>query len=85
MRGEDIPKTTFQTKYGHYVFLVMSFGLTNASTSFIDLINRVFWDYLDSFVIVSIYDIFVYSNSEDENTNHLGVVFQVLKEHQLFV
>ena len=54
--GEVIPKITFQTRYGNYEFLVMSFGLTNASTTFIDLMNRVFRSYLDSFVIVFIDD-----------------------------
>ena len=52
MRGEEIPKMAFWTRYGHYEFLVMSFGLTNAPTVFIDLMNRVFRSYLDSFVIV---------------------------------
>ena len=61
VRGEGIPKTTFWTRYGHYEFLVMSFVLTNAPTVFIDLMNRVFRSYQDSFVIVFIDDILVYS------------------------
>ena len=59
MRGEDIPKTTFWTRYGHYEFLVMSFGLTNSPAAFIDLM-RVFGSYLDSLVIVFIDNILVY-------------------------
>ena len=83
--GEDIPKLAFRTRYSHYEFLVMSFGLTNALDYFKDLINRVFRDYLDSFVIVFIDDILVYSKNEYEHMDQLRVVFQVLKEYQLFV
>ena len=84
VRGEDIPKITFRTRYGHYEFLVMSFGLTNAQATFVDIINRVFWCFLDSYVIIFIDDILVYSKNKGEHTNHLKVVFQVIKEHQLF-
>ena len=62
----------------------MSFGLSNATAAFMDLKNRVFRNYLDSFVIVFIDNIFVYSMNEGENIDHLRVVFQVLKEHYLF-
>ena len=74
----------FRTGYGHYEFLVMSFGLTNAATEFIDLMNRVFWNFLDLFVIVFIDDIFVYSKNEDDHMGHLRAVLQNLKERQLF-
>ena len=62
----------------------MSFGLSNATAAFMDLMNRVFRNYLDSFVIVFIDNILVYSMNEGENIDHLRVVFQVLKEHYLF-
>ena len=71
----------FRTRYGHYEFLVMSFGLTNAPTAFMDLMNRVFRNYLDSFVIVFIDEILVYSKNEYDHMGHLRVVLQTLKEH----
>ena len=66
VREEDIPKTTFRTRYGHYEFLVMSFGLTNAPVAYMDLMNRVFKNYLDKFIVVFIGDILVYSKDEVE-------------------
>ena len=76
--------TAFRTRYGHYEFLVMSFGLTNAQAAFMDLMNRVFRPYLDRFVIVFIDDILVYSRSELEHEIHLGLVLQTLRRHQLY-
>ncbi|KAH0655152.1 hypothetical protein KY285_030034 [Solanum tuberosum] len=84
VRDSDIPKTTFRTRYGHYEFVVMSFGLTNAPAAFMDLMNRVFKQYLDLFVIVFIDDILIYSRNEEEHASHLRVVLQTLKDRQLF-
>ena len=79
MREKDISKTAFRTRYGHYDFLVMSFSLTNAPATFMDLINRVFRNYVDSFVIVFIDDILVYSKNESDHMGHLRVAFQTPK------
>ena len=71
VKEKYIPKTAFRTWYGHFKFSVMSFGITNATTAFIDFMNRVFKTFLDMFLIVFIDDIFVYSRSEEEHDNHL--------------
>ena len=85
IKGEDIPKTAFRTRYGHYEFLVMPFGLTNAPVAFMDLMNRVFHAYLDRFVIVFIDDILIFSKSMEEHEEHLRLVFQILREKKLYV
>ena len=77
-------KTAFQTRYGHYEFLVMSFGLTNVPAAFMDLMNRVFRPFLDRFMIVFIDDILVYSKNKAEHAMHLRMVLQTLREHQLY-
>ena len=84
IRTADIPKTAFRTRYGHYEFLVMSFGLTNAPASFMDLMTRAFRPYLDSFVIIFIDDILVYSRSRSEHEHHLRIVLQTLRDQRLY-
>nr|GEW97333.1 retrotransposon protein, putative, Ty3-gypsy subclass [Tanacetum cinerariifolium] len=84
VRSEDISKTAFSTRYGHYEFLVMPFGLTNAPAVFMDLMNRVFHDYLDKSVVVFIDDILVYSKSKEEHEQHLRAVLGILQEKKLY-
>jgi hypothetical protein len=84
IRPSDIPKTAFITKYGLYEFTIMSFGLMNAPAFYMNLMNSVFMNYLDKFVVVFINDILIYSQSEEEHVDHLKMVLQRLREHQLF-
>jgi hypothetical protein len=74
----DIPKSTFRTRYGLYEYTVMSFGLTNAPAYFMYLMNKVFMEYLDKFVVVFIDDILVFSKTEEEQKNHLRLVLEKL-------
>ena len=84
MKDVDVSKTALRTRYGHYEFLVMAFGLTNAPTSFMDLMNRVFRPYVDQFVVVFIDDILVYSKDEREHEQHLRIVIETLREKKLY-
>ncbi|GKC20764.1 putative reverse transcriptase domain-containing protein, partial [Tanacetum coccineum] len=80
----DIPKTAFRMRYGHFEFTVMPFGLTNVPAVFMNLMNRVCKPYLDKFVIVFIDDILVYSKSKDEHEIHLRLVLELLKKEELY-
>ncbi|KAL0556381.1 hypothetical protein IC582_004894 [Cucumis melo] len=84
IKDEDVPKTAFRSRYGHYEFIVMSFGLTNAPAVFMDLMNRVFREFLDTFVIVFIDDILIYSKMEAEHEEHLRMVLQTLRDNKLY-
>jgi hypothetical protein len=84
IRPSDIPKTTFSTRYGLYEFTVMSFGLTNAPAYFMNLMNKVFMEYLDRFVVVFIDFILIYSKSESDHEEHLRLVLQKLRDNQLY-
>jgi hypothetical protein len=67
IQEEDIEKTTFSTRYGHYEYIVMSFGLMNAPAVFMEAMNRMLHEYLDDFIIVFLDDILIYSKSEEEH------------------
>jgi hypothetical protein len=80
----DIPKTTFVSRYGLYESTVMSFGLTNAPAYFMYMMNMVFMEYLDKFIMVFIDDILVYSRNEGEHEGHHRLVLQKLRDHKLY-
>ncbi|GKF23858.1 putative reverse transcriptase domain-containing protein, partial [Tanacetum coccineum] len=84
VKDEDIPKIAFRTRYRHYEFQVMLFGLTNAPAVFMDLMNCVCKLYLDKFVIVFIDDILIYSRNKEEHVNHLRIILELLKKEKLY-
>nr|GEX50665.1 putative reverse transcriptase domain-containing protein [Tanacetum cinerariifolium] len=84
IKEEDIPITAFRTRYGHFEFQVMLFGLTNMPAVFMDLMNRVCKPYLDKFVIVFIDDILIYSKDKEEHGKHLMIILELLKKEILY-
>jgi hypothetical protein len=84
IRSSDIPKIAFSTRYGLYEYLVMSFGLTNALAYFMYLMNSVFMQELDKFVVVFIDDILIYSKNPEDHANHLRIILQRLRDHHLY-
>ncbi|GJX73646.1 putative reverse transcriptase domain-containing protein [Tanacetum coccineum] len=84
VQEEDIPKTAFRTRYGHYEFQVMPFGPTNAPAVVIDLMNRACKPYLDKFMIVFIDDILIYSKNKKEHEEHLKLILRLLKKEELY-
>jgi hypothetical protein len=84
IREQDIPKLAFTTRYGLYEYTVMSFGLTNATAYFMIMMNKVFMEYLDKFVVVFIDDILIYSKDDKEHEEHLRLIMEKLREHKLY-
>ncbi|KAA3470931.1 DNA/RNA polymerases superfamily protein [Gossypium australe] len=84
VKEQDVPKTAFRMRYGHYEFLVMPFGLTNALAVFMDLMNCIFLPYLAKFIVVFIDDILIYSRDESEHKEHLRTTLQTLRDTQLY-
>jgi hypothetical protein len=84
IKEDDVPKTTFNMRFGHYEFTVLSFGLTKAPGVFMSLMNGVFYEYLDTFVQVFIDDILIYSRMTEEHDEHLRLILHCLREHKLY-
>ncbi|WVZ76764.1 hypothetical protein U9M48_024706 [Paspalum notatum var. saurae] len=84
IRPSDIPKTAFISRYGLYEYTVMSFGLKNAPAFFMYMMDSVFMEYLDKFVVIFIDDILIYSKTEEEHKEHLRLVLQKLRDHKLY-
>ena len=84
IKDEYIYKRTLRTRYGHYEFVVVPFGLTSVPATFMCLMNSVFSRYLDNFVLVFLDDILIYSNNEEEHEENLRLTLQLPREHQLY-
>jgi len=84
VKPDDVQKTAFRSRYGHYEYVVMPFGVNSAPTVFMDYMNRIFCPYLDKFVVMFMDDILIYSKNREEHVDHLRVVLEVLREHQLY-
>ena len=80
VRGEDTPKTAFITHYEHYEYNMMSFGLTNTPSVFMDYKNQIFRPYLDKFIVVFIDDIPIYPRTDEAHIDHLKIVLQILRK-----
>jgi len=83
VKAEDVEKTVFRSRYGHYEYVVMPFGVTNAPTLFMDYMNWIFRPFLDKFVMVFTDDILIYSRTHEEHAKHLRIVLGILREKQL--
>lgn len=79
----DAEKTAFRTHQAHYEFLVMSFGLTNASATFQSIMNQVFQDFLRKFVLIFFDDILIYNSTVESHLEHMKLVFGILQKNQL--
>jgi len=84
VKADDVHKTAFRSRYGHYKYVVMPFGVTNAPTVFMDYMNQIFRPFLNKFVVVFIDDILIYSKTQEEHAEHLRLVLGVLREKQLY-
>jgi hypothetical protein len=84
IREYDIPKIAFITRYGSYEYTVMPFGLTNAPSYFMNMMNKVFMEFLDKFVVVFIDDILVYSKKNEEHERHLRLIKEKLRENKFY-
>lgn len=84
IKGSCTHKITLKTRYGHYNFVVLPFGLTNTPIAFMNLMNSVYQEYLDKVVLVFLDDILIYSKNEEEHNHHLRLAFEVLRRNKLY-
>lgn len=83
MEDSDKEKTSFATRYGHYEFCVLPFGLCNAPATFMSFMNDIFHDYIDKFMLIYLDDILIFSNTEEEHFKHVQLVLERLRQNNL--
>ena len=84
VKPRDVHKTAFKTRWGHYEFLVMPFGVTNAPVQFMNMVNALLGECLDKFVLVFLDDVLIYSANPQDHAEHLWKVLGKLREHKLY-
>ena len=84
MKVDDVQKTSFRSRYGHYEYVVMPFGVINAPTIFMHYMNWIFKSLSDKFIVVFIDDILIYSRTQKEHAEHLRIVLGILREKQFY-
>lgn len=84
VKAGDVQKTAFRSTYGHYKYVVMSFGVTNVPAIFMDHMNRIFRSFLNKFVVVFIDDILIYSRTREKHVEHIRTMLEVLRKKQLY-
>ena len=85
LRAEDIEKTAFNTKYGQFEYLVTPMGLCNAPATFQTLMNNIFYDCIDEFLVVYMDDLLIFSKNEEDHLRHVEEVLKRLRDHELYV
>ena len=83
-QSKDIPNTAFKTHYGHYEYTMMSFGLTNVPSMFMDYMNKIFRPYLNKLIVVFINDILIYSKTNEAHEENFRIVLQIMREQTLY-
>ena len=84
VKSDDVQKTAFRSRYGHYEYVVMLFGVTNAPALFMDFMNKIFRPFLDKFVVVFIDDILIYSKTQEDHIEHLRTILSILREKKSY-
>jgi len=84
VKADDVQKTAFRSQYGHYKYVVMFFGVTNAPAVFMDYMNKIFKPFLDKFIVVFIDDILIYSRTQEAHAEYMRLILAIMREKHLY-